>query len=97
MLRETNPAKKPAFDAVVANPPFSYRWEPGEAMGEGVRIKPTALQPLRATDFAFLLHGLHYLKDEGVMAIILPHIDAVPRQLEERIEPNCSTTGISTP
>ena len=28
MLRETNPAKKPAFDAVVANPPFSYRWEP---------------------------------------------------------------------
>src|SRR5450755_3202748 len=26
-LRETNPAKKPTFDAVVANPPFSYRWE----------------------------------------------------------------------
>jgi len=22
MLRETNPAKKPTFDAVVANPPF---------------------------------------------------------------------------
>jgi type I restriction enzyme M protein len=28
MLRETNPAKKPYFDAVVANPPFSYRWDP---------------------------------------------------------------------
>jgi len=28
MLRETNPAKKPHFDAVVANPPFSYRWNP---------------------------------------------------------------------
>jgi type I restriction enzyme M protein len=39
MLRETNPAKKPAFDAVVANPPFSYRWEPGEAMGEDMRFK----------------------------------------------------------
>jgi type I restriction-modification system DNA methylase subunit len=24
MLRELNPAKKPAFDAIVANPPFSY-------------------------------------------------------------------------
>ena len=33
MLRETNPAKKPSFDAVVANPPFSYRWEPNEALG----------------------------------------------------------------
>src|SRR6266478_4324849 len=31
MLRETNPAKKPYFDAVVANPPFSYRWNPNEA------------------------------------------------------------------
>ena len=39
MLRETNPAKKPQFDAVVANPPFSYRWEPTEAMGEDVRFK----------------------------------------------------------
>ena len=39
MLRETNPAKKPKFDAVVANPPFSYRWEPNEAMGEDVRFK----------------------------------------------------------
>ncbi len=29
---------------------------------------------LRTTaDFAFVLHGLHYLKDDGVMAIILPH------------------------
>jgi len=26
-----------------------------------------------AADLAFLLHGLHYLKDDGVMAIILPH------------------------
>ena len=39
MLRETNPAKMPKFDAVVANPPFSYRWEPTEAMGEDVRFK----------------------------------------------------------
>lgn len=25
-----NPAKKPTFDAIVANPPFSYRWEMAE-------------------------------------------------------------------
>lgn len=73
MLRETNPAKKPYFDAVVANPPFSYRWDPSEALGEDVRFKNHGLAPKSAADFAFLLHGFHYLKDDGVMAIILPH------------------------
>jgi type I restriction enzyme M protein len=73
MLRETNPAKKPKFDAVVANPPFSYRWEPGEAAAEDMRFKSHGVAPKSAADFAFLLHGLHYLKDDGVMAIILPH------------------------
>jgi type I restriction enzyme M protein len=73
MLRETNPAKVPKFDVVVANPPFSYRWEPTEALGEDVRFKNYGLAPKSAADFAFLLHGFHYLKDEGVMAIILPH------------------------
>ena len=73
LLRETNPAKKPYFDAVVANPPFSYRWDPNVTLGEDVRFKNYGLAPKSAADFAFLLHGLHYLKDDGVMAIILPH------------------------
>jgi len=73
ILRETNPAKMPRFDAVVANPPFSYRWDPSEALGEDVRFKNYGLAPKSAADFAFLLHGFHYLKDDWVMAIILPH------------------------
>lgn len=73
MLRETNPARMPKFDAVVANPPFSYRWEPTEALGEDVRFKNHGLAPKSAADFAFLLHGFHFLKPDGVMAIILPH------------------------
>ena len=72
-LRETNPAKRPQFDAVVANPPFSYRWDLGDAMSEDMRFKNHGVAPKSAADFAFLLHGLHYLKDDGVMAIILPH------------------------
>lgn len=72
-LRETNPAKKPYFDAVVANPPFSFRWEPKEEASEDARFKSHGVAPKSAADFAFLLHGLHYLKDDGVMAIILPH------------------------
>lgn len=73
MLRETNPAKVPKFDAVVANPPFSYRWEPSEALGDDIRFKNYGLAPKSAADFAFLLHGFHFLKQDGVMAIILPH------------------------
>ena len=38
MLRELNPAKKPAFDAIVANPPFSYRWENSDALADDVRF-----------------------------------------------------------
>jgi type I restriction enzyme M protein len=85
ILRELNPAKKPAFDAVVANPPFSYRWDPTDAMGEDVRFKNHGLAPKSAADFAFLLHGFHFLKDEGVMAIILPHGVLFRGGAEERI------------
>lgn len=84
-LREMNPAKKPKFDAIVANPPFSYRWEPTEVMGEDMRFKNHGLAPKSAADFAFLLHGLHYLKDDGVMAIILPHGVLFRGGAEERI------------
>jgi type I restriction enzyme M protein len=85
MLREDNPAKQPRFDAVVANPPFSYRWEPGEAAGDDVRFNKHGVAPKSAADFAFLLHGFHYLKDEGVMAIILPHGVLFRGGAEERI------------
>ncbi len=85
ILRELNPAKKPTFDAIVANPPFSYRWDPTDAMGEDVRFKNHGLAPKSAADFAFLLHGFHFLKDEGVMAIILPHGVLFRGGAEERI------------
>jgi len=73
LLNEINPAKKLKCDAVVANPPFSYRWEPNDNLAEDFRFKSYGLAPKSAADFAFLLHGFHYLSDEGTMAIILPH------------------------
>jgi type I restriction enzyme M protein len=85
MMREQNPAKKPSFDAIVANPPFSYRWEPTDALADDVRFKSHGLAPKSAADFAFLLHGFHFLKDEGVMAIILPHGVLFRGGAEERI------------
>lgn len=84
-LRETNPAKMPKFDAIVANPPFSLRWEPKDELGEDVRFKNHGIAPKSAADFAFLLHGFHYLKEQGVMAIILPHGVLFRGGAEERI------------
>ncbi len=73
IFSEKNPARKITFDAVVANPPFSYRWEAPKSASDDFRFKEYGVAPKSAADFAFLLHGFHFLGKEGVMAIILPH------------------------
>ena len=73
ILNEDNPAKKMTFDAIVANPPFSLRWDPSEETAKDFRFSRYGVAPKSAADFAFLLHGFHFLSEEGTMAIILPH------------------------
>jgi len=85
ILNEMNPAKKIEFDAVVANPPFSLRWEPNDSLAENFRFKSYGMAPKSAADFAFLLHGFHFLSKEGTMAIILPHGVLFRGGAEERI------------
>lgn len=85
LLNEMNPAKKIEFDAIVANPPFSLRWEPNDVLADDFRFKSYGLAPKSAADFAFLLHGFHFLGKEGTMAIILPHGVLFRGGAEERI------------
>ena len=85
LLNEMNPSKKMEFDAIVANPPFSLRWEPNDTLAEDFRFKNYGLAPKSAADFAFLLHGFHFLGNEGTMAIILPHGVLFRGGAEERI------------
>ena len=85
ILNEMNPAKKMEFDAIVANPPFSLRWEPKDTTSEDFRFKNYGVAPKSAADFAFLLHGFHFLGKEGTMAIILPHGVLFRGGAEERI------------
>ena len=73
ILNEQNPALKMEFDAVVANPPFSLRWDPTEETAKDFRFNRYGVAPKSAADFAFLLHGFHFLSENGTMAIILPH------------------------
>jgi len=73
------------FDAIVANPPFSLRWDPTETIADDFRFKGYGLAPKSAADFAFLLHGFHFLSNDGTMAIILPHGVLFRGGAEERI------------
>ena len=59
-MRELNPAKKPGSDAIVANPPFSYRWDSTDAMAGRRALQSHGRPPKSAADFAFLLHGFHH-------------------------------------
>lgn len=63
------------FDAVVMNPPYSAKnWNK-----EGLKVSDPrfevagVLPPDSKGDFAFLLHGLFHLGQNGTMAIVLPH------------------------
>lgn len=63
------------FDAIVMNPPYSLKnWN-----SEGLTVSDPrfsfvgAMPPDSAGDYAFLLHGLYHLGQQGTMAIVLPH------------------------
>ena len=61
------------FDAVVANPPYSSRWDNSANKIKDARFKDYGLAPKTKEDYAFLLHGLYHLNSRGTMAIVLPH------------------------
>ncbi len=63
------------FDAVVMNPPYSAKnWNKAGLKVSDPRFEVAgALPPDSKGDYAFLLHGLFHLGQEGTMAIVLPH------------------------
>ena len=63
-----------SFDVVVANPPYSAHWDNNDKKMKDPRFKDYGgLAPRTKADYAFLLHGLYHLKQDGTMAIVLPH------------------------
>lgn len=61
------------FDAVVANPPYSQKWEIKSIdRSKDSRFK-FGVAPASKADYAFILHGLYHLESTGTMAIVLPH------------------------
>lgn len=59
-------------DAVVSNPPYSQAWDPANKDSDS-RFESYGLAPKSKADYAFLLHDLFHLKNDGIMTIVLPH------------------------
>lgn len=58
------------FDCIVANPPFSIKWNPDElAKDERFSCSPVLPPPSKA-DWAFMLHILHHLSDNGIAVVL---------------------------
>lgn len=62
------------FDAVVANPPYSAKWDNNETKLKDPRFSDYGkLAPASKADYAFILHSIYHLNNNGTMAIVLPH------------------------
>jgi type I restriction system adenine methylase HsdM len=62
------------FEAVVANPPFSANWSANPQFTTDDRFSTFGgLPPESKADYAFVLHMIHHLAENGTMAVILPH------------------------
>ncbi len=58
------------FDCIVANPPFSVKWEP-DALKDDIRfVNCPDLPPPSKADWAFMLHILYHLSDNGVAVVL---------------------------
>lgn len=57
------------FKAIIANPPFSVRWQTPEKNDPRFSNAPCLPPPSKA-DFAFLLHILYMLADDGVASVL---------------------------
>ena len=64
------------FEAIVANPPFSAHWksDANPLYNTDERFSQYGkLAPKTKADYAFVLHMLYHLADNGTMACVLPH------------------------
>lgn len=74
-------------DAVVSNPPYSQKWDVKDKKFDH-RFKQYGVAPKGKADYAFLLHDLYHLEEDGIMTIVLPHGVLFRSNEEETIRTN---------
>ena len=58
------------FECIVANPPFSIKWNPEHLKEDKRFIQSPILPPPSKADWAFMLHILYHLSDDGVAVVL---------------------------
>lgn len=72
-MRADDPTQPEECDIVAANPPYSAKWDSDGKLADPRFHDYGVLAPRSKADMAFILHGLHHLKESGTMAVVLPH------------------------
>lgn len=58
------------FDCIVANPPFSVNWDPDKAKDDARFQNVPVLPPPSKADWAFMIHIISHLADDGVAVVL---------------------------
>ena len=62
------------FEAIVANPPFSAKWSANSLFMSDERFSQYGkLAPKSKADYAFVMHMIYHLDNNGTLAVVLPH------------------------
>ena len=71
---EKHMSVREGFDAVVANPPYSAKWDPtGKEADSRFNGYDGKYAPASKADYAFVEHMINRLSDSGTLAVVLPH------------------------
>lgn len=60
-------------DVVISNPPYSLKFDNVDNYKYDARFSNYGIPPKSKADYAFVLHGLSHLKENGSAFFILPH------------------------
>jgi len=60
------------FDRIIANPPFSLKWDSSKVENDLFNRFIYGIPPKKSADFAFIQHMIASLNDTGLMAIVVP-------------------------
>lgn len=72
--KEDKDGNEMKFEAIVANPPFSLKWDASPSYLQDPRfVEFGVLAPKSKMDYAFIQHMLYMLSDHGIMATVVAH------------------------
>lgn len=90
VISKKEQAEKRMFDVIIMNPPYGMPWNPPQ---NDVRFNDFGIAPKANSDYAFLLHGFHYLKEEGKLFAIMAQGILFRDKAEKEIRKALVTNG----